>query len=131
MSVWESVPRIFGFFSVLTIIIALIGLLGLVSYSTRRRTKEIGIRKVLGASASGLYFLVVREFFTLIGIAIVLAIPAAYYVLITCPAAYTYQVKIIDFIIPLLTIISVIIIITLRQVLSVTNTNPQESLRYE
>lgn len=131
MAVWDSVPRIFRFFSVLTIIIALIGLLGLVSFSTKRRTKEISIRKVLGATESGLYLLVVKEYLILLAVAIVLAAPAAYYVLITCPGAYKYQVKSIDFILPLLTIISVTILITLRQVLGVTKANPSNSLRCE
>ena len=131
MLVWENVPRIFGFFSVLTIIIALIGLLGLVSFSTRGRTKEIGIRKVLGASESAMYFLVVKEFLIMLGIAILLAAPVAYMVLITCPAAYIYQVKTLDFILPLISIIVVTFLVTLQQVLNITKANPSESLRYE
>ncbi|MEJ2542738.1 MAG: ABC transporter permease [Calditrichaceae bacterium] len=131
MAVWEGVPKIFGFFSVLTIIIALIGLLGLVSFSTRRRTKEIGIRKVLGASESAVYFLVVKEFLIMLGIAIMFAAPVAYLVLITCPSAYIYQVKTLDFILPLISIITVTFLVTLNQVLNITKTNPSESLRYE
>jgi putative ABC transport system permease protein len=131
MAIWEGVKSIFGFFSALTIIIALIGLLGLVSFSTRRRTKEIGIRKVLGASESGLYFLVAKEFFIILIIAIALAAPAAYFILVTLPGAYKYQTTAHDFIIPLLIIIAVIIIVTLRQVLKVTKANPSLSLHYE
>jgi putative ABC transport system permease protein len=131
LAVWEGVQSTFGFFSVLTIIIALIGLLGLVSFTTRRRTKEIGIRKVLGASEGGLYFLVVKEFLIMLGVAITLAAPTAYVILVTTPGAYKYQVKTGDFIIPLFTIISVTIIVTLKQVLSVTKANPSESLHYE
>jgi putative ABC transport system permease protein len=131
MTVWEGVKSTFGFFSALAIIIALIGLLGLVSFSTRRRTKEIGIRKVLGASESGLYFLVIKEFLILLSIAIVLAAPTAYVVLVTCPGAYKYQVTSGDFIIPLFAIIVVTIVVTLRLVLSVTKANPAESLHYE
>ena len=131
MAVWEGVPRIFGFFSVLTIIIALIGLLGLVSFSTRRRIKEIGIRKVLGASETAMYFLVVKEFLIMLGIAILFAAPVAYIVLITCPAAYIYQIKTLDFILPLISIIAVTFLVTLQQVLNITKANPSESLRYE
>ena len=129
--VWESIKSLFGFFSVLTIIIALIGLLGLVSYSAKRRIKEFGIRKVLGASASGLYFIIAKEFLILLGIAIALAAPAAYTILVTLPAGYIYQVKEIDFILPLLSIIIVTIIVTLRQVLSIINVNPSKSLHCE
>lgn len=131
MIIWEGVQATFGFFSVLTIFIALIGLLGLVSFSTRRRTKEIGIRKVLGATESGLYYLVVKEFLVLLFIAIILAVPAAYIILVTCPGAYKYKVTAGDYILPLIAIISVTILVTLRQVLSVTKANPSESLHYE
>ena len=131
MAVWEGVQSTFGFFSVLAIIIALIGLLGLVSFSTRRRTKEIGVRKVLGASEGGLYLLVVKEFLFLLGFAIFLAVPCAYFIFITAPGAYKYQVTSGDFIYSLLIIITVTILVTLRQVLSVTKANPAESLHYE
>jgi len=131
MAVWEGVQATFGFFSALSIIIAMIGLLGLVSFSAKRRTKEIGIRKVLGASESGLYFLVAKEFLILLLIAIILAVPSAYIMFITAPGAYKYKAVSSDFIIPLLVIISFTILITLRQVLSVTKTNPSQSLHYE
>jgi putative ABC transport system permease protein len=106
-------------------------LLGLVSFSTRRRTKEIGIRKVLGASEGGLYFLISKEFLMLLVIAIILAAPSAYFVLATAPGAYKYQVTTMDFIIPLLVIVTVTILVTLKQVLSVTKANPSDSLHYE
>jgi putative ABC transport system permease protein len=131
MAVWNGVQNTFGFFSALAIIIALIGLLGLVSFSTRRRTKEIGIRKVLGASESGLYFLVFKEFLILLVISIIIAAPGAYFFLLTAPGAYKYQTTPMDFIIPISAIIAVTILITLRQVLSVTKTNPSQSLHYE
>jgi putative ABC transport system permease protein len=131
MAIWEGVQGTFGFFSALTIIIALIGLLGLVSFSTRRRTKEIGIRKVLGATESGLYFLVAKEFLIMLTISILLAAPAACVTLVTSPGAYKYKVQAMDFIVPIFIIISVTIMVTLRQVLSVTKTNPSQSLHYE
>ncbi|RJP66955.1 MAG: ABC transporter permease [Ignavibacteriales bacterium] len=131
MAVWEGVKSTFGFFSALAIIIALIGLLGLVSFSTRRRTKEIGIRKVLGASESGLYLLVSKEFLMLLVFAIILAAPLAYIVLVTAPGAYKYQVTTMDFLIPLMAIVAVTILVTLKQVLSVTKANPSDSLHYE
>jgi putative ABC transport system permease protein len=131
MVVWEGVQSTFGFFSALAILIALIGLLGLVSFTTRRRTKEIGIRKVMGASEGGLYFLIAKEFLILLAIAIVLSIPASYIVLITCPGAYKYQATTMDFLIPLVTVVIVTILISLRQVLNVTKANPIDSLRYE
>jgi putative ABC transport system permease protein len=71
--------QIFTAFSVLTIVIACLGLLGLAAYTTEQRTKEIGIRKVIGASVSGLMSLVSLEFFMLVGAGTLIALPAAWY----------------------------------------------------
>lgn len=71
--------QIFMAFSGLTIMIACLGLLGLAAFTTQQRTKEIGVRKVIGASVKGLVMLVANEFFVLVGIGIVLAFPAAWY----------------------------------------------------
>ena len=71
--------QIFTAFSGLTIFIACLGLLGLAAYTTEQRTKEIGIRKVIGASVNGLVTLVSKEFFILVGAGTLIAIPAAWY----------------------------------------------------
>ncbi len=71
--------QIFMAFSGLTIVIACLGLLGLAAFTTQQRTKEIGVRKVIGASIQGLVTLVAAEFFVLVGIGILLAFPAAWY----------------------------------------------------
>ncbi len=71
--------QIFMAFSGLTIVIACLGLLGLAAFTTQQRTKEIGVRKVIGASVQGLVMLVSTEFFILVGIGIVVAFPAAWY----------------------------------------------------
>src|SRR5690606_23413228 len=75
----EKRSLIFTVFSSLTITIACLGLLGLAAFTTEQRTKEIGVRKVIGASVSNLVVLVSREFFLLVGIGMVLAFPAAWY----------------------------------------------------
>lgn len=66
-------------FAVLTIIIACLGLLGLVAFAAAQKTKEIGIRKVLGASAASIVMLITRDYTRLVVIAIVLGLPLAYY----------------------------------------------------
>jgi putative ABC transport system permease protein len=71
--------QIFMAFSGLTIVIACLGLLGLAAFTTQQRTKELGVRKVIGASVQGLVMLVSTEFFILVGIGIALAFPAAWY----------------------------------------------------
>jgi putative ABC transport system permease protein len=75
----EKRSQIFTAFSGLTVLIACLGLLGLSAFTTEQRTKEIGIRKVIGAGVSGLVILVSKEFFLLVGIGMILAFPAAWY----------------------------------------------------
>ena len=73
--------KIFGFFALLAILVAALGLFGLSSYNVVQRTKEIGIRKVLGASVSGIVRLLSEDFLKLVGLAILVAIPVAWYVM--------------------------------------------------
>ena len=76
-----KVSRIFGVFSVLAITIACLGLLGLAAHTTQQRTKEIGVRKVLGASSGSIVSLLSGEFVKLVVVANILAWPIAYYVM--------------------------------------------------
>ena len=71
--------RLFNAFSALSIFIAALGLFGLAAYTAERRTKEIGIRKVMGASVSGLVTLLTKEYLVLIGVAVLIAWPTGYY----------------------------------------------------
>ena len=73
--------KVFGLFAGLAIFIACLGLFGLASYMTKYRTKEIGIRKVLGASVSNIWLLLSRDFSTLVGIAIIIAVPVSWYII--------------------------------------------------
>lgn len=75
----EKMLTVFGYFAGLTIFIACLGLFGLVSFTAEQRTKEIGIRKVLGSSTGSIVLLLSRDFALLVLIAIVLAIPVAWY----------------------------------------------------
>jgi len=73
--------RLFINFAVLAIFISCLGLLGLASYSTIQRTKEVGVRRVLGASVAGIVRLLSLEFLLLVGIAFLVATPAAWYLM--------------------------------------------------
>ena len=75
----EKRSQIFTAFSGLTVVIACLGLLGLAAFTTEQRTKEIGVRKVIGASVQNLVVLVSREFFLLVGIGMLFAFPVAWY----------------------------------------------------
>jgi putative ABC transport system permease protein len=81
-------------FAALAILIASLGLLGLVLYAVELRTKEIGIRKVLGASIQSVYALLTREFMLLVGIAMVVAFPIAYYLMQRWLKDFAYRVDI-------------------------------------
>lgn len=86
--------QIFSIFSFITIIIACLGLLGLASFTTSQRTKEIGIRKVLGASIGNIVIMISKDFIILIVISIVISIPAAYYFINQWLQNFAYQVEI-------------------------------------
>ena len=73
--------KVFGLFAGLAIFIACLGLFGLASYMTKYRTKEIGIRKVLGATVSNIWLLLSRDFSSLVIIATVLAVPVSWYII--------------------------------------------------
>ncbi|GHA54030.1 ABC transporter permease [Pontibacter akesuensis] len=75
----EKMLTVFGYFAGLTILIACLGLFGLASYTAEQRTKEIGIRKVLGSSNGSIVMLLSKDFALLVLIAIVLASPVAWY----------------------------------------------------
>ncbi|SKA10434.1 ABC transporter permease [Sediminibacterium ginsengisoli] len=77
----ERFGRLFTIFSALAIFISCLGLLGLSAFSIVQRTREIGIRKVLGASASAIITLLTRDFIKLIAIAFLIAVPVAWYIM--------------------------------------------------
>jgi putative ABC transport system permease protein len=87
----EQLGRIFGLFAFLSILIGCLGLFGLASYSAERRTKEIGIRKVLGASASGITVLLSKEFTKWALLANVIAWPAAYLIMSRWLQSFAYR----------------------------------------
>ena len=86
--------QIFKAFSFISIFISCIGLWGLISYVVVRRTKEIGIRKILGASVSGIVVLLTKDFLTLIAIALLIASPLAWYFMNEWLQDFAYRINI-------------------------------------
>jgi len=86
--------RLFVYFAILTIFISCLGLLGLASYSTLQRTKEIGIRKVLGASVAGIINLLSKEFLKLVVIAFLISTPIAWFLMYHWLKDFAYRVDI-------------------------------------
>ena len=90
----ERFGKLFLNFSVLAIFIACLGLLGLASYSTIQRRREIGIRKIIGASVSGIVNLLSVEFLKLVGIAFLIATPVAWYAMDRWLEDFAYRIDI-------------------------------------
>ena len=85
--------RITGVFSTLAIFVACLGLLGLISFAAEKRTKEIGIRKVLGAPVPNVVYLLSKDFLMLVGVANVIAWPGAYYLMDNWLQDFAYRVN--------------------------------------
>jgi len=90
----QQAGRVFAIFSALAIIIACIGLFGLAAYTANLRTKEIGVRKVMGASVTSVVVLLTKDFTKLILIAFVLSVPLAYYVMNEWLQGFAYRIEI-------------------------------------
>ena len=86
--------RLFLYFAVLAIFISCLGLLGLASYATVQRTKEIGVRKVLGASVAGIVRLLSKDFLVLVGFAFVLATPVSFFLMKMWLDGFAYRINI-------------------------------------
>jgi len=124
---------IFTLFSVLTIIIACLGLFGLASYTVDQRTREVGIRKVMGAGERTIVTLFSREFLILIGISILVAIPAAYYFMYEWLQNFVFRtaIKPMIFILSgLITLIIAFATISLHT-LRAGRINPADAVRHE
>ena len=88
----EGVGTLLRTFAILTILVACLGLFGLVTFTTERRIKEIGIRKVLGSSVSRIVMMLTYDFLKLVGISLMVAIPAGYYLMKLWLADFAYRI---------------------------------------
>ena len=88
----QRVGKVFGVFAFLAIFLACLGLFGLAAFTTAQRTKEIGIRKVLGASVTSIVALLSKDFLRLVGIAFLLAAPLAWYAMHKWLEGFVYRV---------------------------------------
>lgn len=131
----EKRSQIFTAFSALTIVIACLGLLGLAAYTTEQRTKEIGVRKVIGASVKGLVLLVSREFFLLVGIGMLLAFPAAWYFTDTWLQNFAYRIDLknewVTFALSAILALAITLLTVGYHVVRAATANPVKSLRDE
>ena len=129
----EKLSRVINLFALLAVVIASLGLFGLSAYAAERRTKEIGIRKVLGARISGIAMLLSVEFIKLIAIANVLAWPAAYVLMGRWLDNFAYRISIEpwSFVVAAVSTLILGIITVSYHALKAATANPVEALKYE
>lgn len=129
----QQFGKVFGVFSALAIFIACLGLFGLSSLTVLQRTKEIGVRKVLGASVGSILALVSKDYLILIGIAILLATPLAWWIMNNWLQDFSNRISLDWWIFagPSLTVILIALFTVSIHTLKAARTNPAKSLRYE
>jgi putative ABC transport system permease protein len=125
--------QVFGLFTTLAILVACLGLFGLASFTTLQRTKEIGIRKVLGASVNGILKLLYREFALLLLIAFAVAIPLAWLTISNWLQGYAFRIGIhwSFFVLPFVVIVFIALLTVSFQSVKAALANPVQSLRTE
>jgi ABC-type antimicrobial peptide transport system permease subunit len=121
------------YFAALAVFVACLGLFGLASFMAEKRTKEIGIRKVLGASITQISRLLCKEFFILVIVANVIAWPAAYFIMNKWLQSYAYRAELGFFVFfgAMLLALLVAILSVSYQAIRAARANPADSLRYE
>ena len=129
----ESLSRIFAYFSLLAIFIACLGLFGMAAYTTEKRTKEIGIRKVLGASSGQLILLLNREFAVLVILANLAAWPLVYLLARRWLADFAYRtsLSLAMFLLCALAVFAIGILTVSYQSIRAAHADPVDSLKYE
>ena len=125
--------RVFTAFAVLAIFIASLGLFGLASFTTNQRTKEIGIRKVMGASIHGIVLLLVKEFVKWVLIANIVAWPIAYYAMNKWLQNFAFRtgLEIWIFVVSAMAALVIAVFTVSYQSIRAAFANPANSLRYE
>jgi putative ABC transport system permease protein len=133
-SYYVTIMKLWGFLGVLAITVACMGLLGSVSFTTRKRFKEISIRKVMGASSKNLVLLLSKDFLIMLVIATCITIPLVYFMfdyLLSTIQSYNIQIGIFEIGFSLLIVMVLGLTTILSQTLKAANSNPVDNLRAE
>ena len=129
--IYQKIKKSILFFTVFIVILTIVALLGMVSYTTSRRTKEIGVRKINGSTVKNIFFLLNRTYFVLLGIALVIAIPLAYALYNALPGNFKIAPPVWMPFFAAFLILIIIFLSTGYQTLKAATRNPVEALRYE
>jgi putative ABC transport system permease protein len=129
----ERLANIFSAFTVVAISIACLGLFGLVSFVTEKRTKEVGIRKILGASPKSIVILLSKKFLLLVLIALIIASPITYFVMSSWLTNFAYHIAISweVFVISTSLLVAIALVTISFQTIKSALANPVSSLRSE
>jgi putative ABC transport system permease protein len=129
----QRLGRMFLVFSALTILIACMGLLGLAAFAAEQRTKEIGVRKVLGASVASVVALLSRDFLRLVGLGFLVAVPVAWLAMARWLEGYAYRVDLGPLVFALAGLVALVVaLLTVStQALRAASADPVKALRYE
>ncbi len=125
--------EIFTWFSALALLVACLGLLGLSSFSIQQRKKEIGLRKIMGASPGNIMGMFARSFTCLVFVANIIALIPAIYIIRKYLSLYSYCINISHWIFIITAVVSLLLAwgIVVWQSLQVSNSNPVEAVKYE
>ena len=129
----QRIEKLASLFTVLTILISCLGLFGLASYMAQNRIKEIGVRKVLGASVSGITTLLSKDFLKLVAISLLIAIPVSWYGMNQWLQDFAYRIELSWWIFGLAGLLALAIAFATvsYQAVKAARTNPAKSLRTE
>lgn len=129
----QKIGRVFTYFSVLCIFIACLGLFGLASYTAEQRTKEISIRKVMGASVSNIVFILTKEFSLWVLLANIIAWPLAYFALQKWLQNFAYSVdqSLLTYFLAGITALVIALVTVSFRAIKAAQTNPARALQYE
>lgn len=129
----QRIEKLASLFTLLTILISCVGLFGLASYMAQNRIKEIGVRKVLGASVVGITTLLSKDFLKLVGISLIIAIPISWYLMHQWLQDFAFRIELSWWIFVLAGILALAIafITVSYQAIKAARSNPVKSLRTE
>ncbi|MEP7373259.1 MAG: ABC transporter permease [Chitinophagaceae bacterium] len=129
----QRMGKLFNIFSILSILISCLGLFGLATFSTQRRVKEIGIRKVLGAGEAGVVVLLSKDFVRLVAVSLIIAFPVAWWLMNKWLDNFVYRthISIWIFIMAGISALLIALITVSFQAIKAAIANPVKSLRTE
>jgi putative ABC transport system permease protein len=129
----EQFGRVIGLFTFLAVFVTCLGIFGMSSHTAIQRTREIGIRKVLGASTGGILKLFLTEFLVLISLSLIIAWPLAYWGMLRWLQSFASRMSwsVLLLILPVVIVLSVTLFSTSFNIIKAARSNPVDSIKYE